>query len=91
MAFASGVLGEGASADPGDALALAAFALLSGTLITEQIFEIDGIGRLALQSLNNDDLPIIMGTVLVAATLVVVLNLVVDIAYSFIDPRVRLT
>ena len=66
-------------------------ALLSGTLITEQIFEIDGIGRLALQSLNNDDLPIIMGTVLVAATLVVVLNLVVDIAYSFIDPRVRLS
>lgn len=66
-------------------------ALLSGTLITEQIFEIDGIGRLALQSLNNDDLPIIMGTVLVAATLVVLLNLVVDIAYSFIDPRVRLS
>jgi peptide/nickel transport system permease protein len=66
-------------------------ALMSGTLITEQIFEIDGIGRLSLQSLRNDDLPIIMGTVLVGAALVVLMNLVVDIAYSFLDPRVRLT
>jgi peptide/nickel transport system permease protein len=66
-------------------------ALLSGTLITEQIFEIDGIGRLSLQSLRNDDLPIIMGTVLVAAAMVVLMNLVVDVAYSFLDPRVRLT
>lgn len=66
-------------------------ALLSGTLITEQIFGVDGVGRFALQSLILDDLPIIMGTVMISSFLVVTMNLVVDIAYSFVDPRVRLT
>ncbi|HRC11654.1 MAG TPA: ABC transporter permease [Dermatophilaceae bacterium] len=65
--------------------------LLSGTLITEQIFGVDGIGRFAIESLRNDDLPIIMGTVLIGCVLVVVMNLIVDIAYSFLDPRVRLS
>jgi peptide/nickel transport system permease protein len=66
-------------------------ALLTGTLITEQIFDVDGMGRFGLQALRNDDLPIIMGTVLIGAFLVVTMNLIVDIAYSFVDPRVRLT
>jgi peptide/nickel transport system permease protein len=66
-------------------------ALLAGTLITEQIFNVDGIGRLSIQSLRNDDLPIIMGVVLVGAAMVVVMNLIVDIAYSYVDPRVRLS
>ena len=66
-------------------------ALLSGTLITEQIFGVDGVGRLAIQSVFNDDLPIIMGTVMIGCFLVVTMNLLVDIAYSFVDPRVRLT
>ncbi len=65
--------------------------LLTGTLITEKIFEVDGIGRRSLQALFDDDLPVIMGTVLIAATVVVIFNLIVDIAYSFIDPRVRLS
>jgi len=65
--------------------------LLSGTLITEQIFGVDGVGRLTIQSLFQDDLPIIMGAVLVTSFLVVTMNLLVDIAYSFVDPRVRLT
>lgn len=65
--------------------------LLSGTLVTERIFSIDGVGRLAISSLRANDLPTIMGTVLVTATLVVVMNLLVDIAYSFLDPRVRLS
>lgn len=72
-------------------LGLDVAALLSGTLITEKIFEIDGIGKLSIDALGRDDLPIIMGTVLVTAVLVVTMNLVVDIAYSFIDPRVRLS
>jgi peptide/nickel transport system permease protein len=66
-------------------------ALLTGTLITEQIFGVDGIGRRGLDALRADDLPVIMGTVLIGAVVVVVANLVVDIAYSFIDPRVRLS
>lgn len=66
-------------------------ALLSGTLITEQIFGVDGMGKLAITALiQTDDLPIIMGTVLVSSVIVVTLNIVVDIAYSFVDPRVRL-
>jgi len=66
-------------------------ALLSGTLITEQIFGVDGVGRLTIQSLFQDDLPVIMGAVMISCFLVVTMNLVVDIAYSFVDPRVRLT
>ena len=66
-------------------------ALLTGTLITEQIFEIDGIGRKALMALGDDDLPVIMGIVLVTGVIVVTMNLIVDIAYSYIDPRVRLS
>lgn len=66
-------------------------ALLTGTLITEQIFGVDGIGRRGLAALKSFDLPVIMGTVLIGAVVVVIMNLVVDIAYSFIDPRVRLS
>lgn len=65
--------------------------LLSGTLITERIFGVDGIGNFAIEALRNDDLPIIMGTVLVGCVLVVLMNLLVDIGYSFLDPRVRLS
>lgn len=66
-------------------------ALLGGTLITEQIFELDGMGRLSLSALRNDDLPIIMGCVLMSAIIVVLMNLFIDIMYSVIDPRVRLS
>ena len=64
--------------------------LLGGAIITEQIFGLNGIGRLAISSVTDADLPIITGTVLVAATLIIVANLVVDILYAVIDPRVRL-
>ncbi|MCU1538683.1 MAG: binding-protein-dependent transport system inner rane component [Humibacillus sp.] len=66
-------------------------ALLTGTLITEQIFGIDGIGRRTLAAFRSNDLPVIMGSVLIGAAVVVVMNLIVDIGYSFIDPRVRLS
>lgn len=65
--------------------------LLAGTLVTERIFNVDGVGKQALDALRADDLPVILGTVLVAATAVVVANLIVDILYSYIDPRVRLS
>ena len=64
--------------------------LLGGAIITEQIFALPGIGRLAIDSVQNSDLPIITGTVLVAAALIIFANLVVDILYAVIDPRVRL-
>jgi peptide/nickel transport system permease protein len=66
-------------------------ALLAGTIFTEQIFGIDGIGRTAIQAIPLQNLPVISATVLIAAGFVVMANLIVDILYSVIDPRVRLT
>lgn len=66
-------------------------ALLGGTIFTEYIFDMPGIGKLALDSLKNFDLPIIMGVVLVGSILLVAMNFVVDILYSVLDPRVRLS
>lgn len=65
--------------------------LLGGAIITESVFSIQGVGRLAINSITNSDLPMIMATVLLAATAVVLANLIVDIAYAVIDPRVRIS
>ena len=64
--------------------------LLGGAIITETVFNIPGIGRLAITAINNSDLPMIMATVLVAAIFIVIANLIVDIAYAVVDPRVRI-
>jgi len=64
--------------------------LISGTIIIEVIFAIPGIGRLGMSAVLNRDYPVIQGVVLVAATGYVVVNLLVDLAYSLIDPRVRI-
>lgn len=63
--------------------------LLGGAILTESVFNIPGIGRLAYDSIQNSDLPMIQGTVLLGAFFIVIMNLIVDIAYAFIDPRVR--
>ncbi len=64
--------------------------LIGGAVITESIFRLDGMGRLSIDSVLNSDLPVITATVLVTATFVIVANLVVDLLYAVIDPRVRL-
>jgi peptide/nickel transport system permease protein len=63
--------------------------LLGGAILTETVFNIPGIGRLAYDSIQNSDLPMIQGTVLFGAFFIVMANLVVDILYAFLDPRVR--
>jgi peptide/nickel transport system permease protein len=63
--------------------------LLGGAILTESVFNIPGIGRLAYDSIQNSDLPMIQGTVLFGAFFIVMANLVVDVMYAFIDPRVR--
>jgi peptide/nickel transport system permease protein len=63
--------------------------LLGGAILTEVVFNIPGIGRLAYDGIQNADLPIIQGTVLFGAFFICVANLVVDIVYAFLDPRVR--
>jgi peptide/nickel transport system permease protein len=65
--------------------------LLGGAILVEAVFNIPGIGRLAFDSIQNSDLPMIQGTVLLGAFFIVIMNLVVDVAYAFIDPRVRPT
>jgi oligopeptide transport system permease protein len=64
--------------------------LVTGSLIVEQIFQIPGIGRSYVQAIDARDYPMILGTTVLYAALVAAMNLVVDIAYVFIDPRVRL-
>ena len=64
-------------------------SLLSGLIFTEKIFAWPGIGSLAIDSVLNQDTPMIMGTVLFSALMVVLANIAVDIAYRIVDPRVR--
>jgi peptide/nickel transport system permease protein len=63
--------------------------LLGGVILVESVFSIPGIGGLAYQSILQGDLPMIQGTVLIGAFFIVIMNLIVDIGYAFIDPRVR--
>ena len=64
-------------------------ALLGGAVINESVFNIPGIGRLNLDAINHADFPIVQGTVLLAAMFIVVANIIVDISYAYLDPRVR--
>ena len=63
--------------------------LLAGTLFVETIFNYQGLGKLALDSIRDQNFPVIQATVLIAASLIVVANRTVDLLYSVIDPRVR--
>ncbi|MGA9858203.1 MAG: ABC transporter permease [Solirubrobacteraceae bacterium] len=64
-------------------------ALLGGAVITETVFDIPGIGRLNYEAINHSDFPIVQGTVILAALFIVIANILVDIAYAYLDPRVR--
>jgi peptide/nickel transport system permease protein len=63
--------------------------LLGGVIVTEQVFGLPGLGQLAWQSVTTQDLPVIMGIVLVASAFIVLANLLVDLGYALLDPRVR--
>jgi ABC-type dipeptide/oligopeptide/nickel transport system permease component len=64
-------------------------ALLSGAVIIETVFARKGIGRLAVESILNRDYPMVQGTVLVAAFGYLVINLIVDLSYAWLDPRIK--
>jgi peptide/nickel transport system permease protein len=64
--------------------------LLGGALITETVFGLNGVGKLAADSISKNDQPVIMGVTLLAAFFVVVGNVVVDVLYTVLDPRVRI-
>ncbi|HEX2499417.1 MAG TPA: ABC transporter permease [Actinomycetes bacterium] len=65
-------------------------ALLGGAIVTENVFGLPGLGQLAVQSVTTQDLPVIIGIVLLAALFIIVANIVVDALYAMLDPRVRL-
>jgi peptide/nickel transport system permease protein len=65
--------------------------LLAGTIFTERIFSIEGIGLWALEAVYAKDLPVVQATALFAAAAMIIANIFVDVIYSLLDPRVRLT
>jgi peptide/nickel transport system permease protein len=63
--------------------------LLSGAVLTEQVFDIPGLGKLVVDSVFNRDYPVIQGVVLVTGLLYVLINLATDVLYAVINPRLR--
>jgi peptide/nickel transport system permease protein len=70
-------------------MALQLSSMLSGAVITESIFGIPGIGRLATTAITNRDMPVLQGTVIVTTIIVIAGNLLADLLYSVLDPRIR--
>jgi len=66
-------------------------ALISGAVVTEQIFGLPGFGKMTIDAVFQRDYPVIQAVVLVTATAYIVINFLVDMLYSFIDPRIRVT
>ena len=63
--------------------------MLTGSMLIEKVFSIPGIGKLAVDAMSNRDLPLLEGTVMYIAFVFVVVNLIVDVSYAFLDPRIR--
>ncbi len=70
-------------------IALGLPAVFTGAIVTEQIFRVPGIGDLLINSIFNSDTPVVMAIVFISAILVVAFNLVVDVIYAFLDPRIK--
>jgi peptide/nickel transport system permease protein len=70
-------------------LAVQAGVVFSGAVVTEQVFSWPGVGRFALQAIYTRDFPVVQGTVLILTTVVVLLNVAVDLSYAYLDPRIR--
>ena len=63
--------------------------MLTGSMLIEKVFSIPGIGKLAVDAMSNRDIPLLQGTVVYIALVFVIVNLVVDLSYALIDPRIR--
>ena len=63
--------------------------IMAGLVITENLFGLPGLGQLAVQSLSTNDFPMVMGVTVVGSVFILTANIVVDVAYAFLDPRVR--
>ena len=83
----AGLIGRAAAAQPLCGLQLP--ILVGGAVIMENIFNLPGLGRLLVDALQNRDYPMVSGVNLFFATGVVLLNLIIDLIYPYLDPRVR--
>ena len=70
-------------------MAIQVSGLLSGAVITETLFSIPGIGRLTVDAINTRDMPLLQGTVIFTTAVIILGNLIADILYSVVDPRIR--
>ncbi len=70
-------------------MALQISSMLSGAVLTESVFGIPGIGRLAVNAIENRDMPLLQGTVIFTTILVIIGNMIADMLYSVLDPRIR--
>ena len=66
-------------------------ALMGGAVITEQVFNIPGVGRMLIQAVARRDYPVVQGVVMIVAGLYVLINLLVDLLYGYLDPRLRVS
>jgi peptide/nickel transport system permease protein len=71
-------------------LGLFMVAMLGGTILIEQVFVLPGLGGLAVQAATDHDLPVIEGVVIYFTLIVVLINIVVDLSYAWLNPRVRM-
>jgi peptide/nickel transport system permease protein len=62
---------------------------MAGLVITENLFGLPGLGQLAVRSISTNDFPMVMGVTIVGSVFILMVNIVVDVAYAFLDPRVR--
>ena len=65
--------------------------LLGGAVVTETVFAWPGVGRLTVQAIHNRDIFLVQAAVFVFASMFVLINMIVDVLYTFLDPRIRLT
>jgi len=64
-------------------------SLMAGAVLTETIFAWPGIGRLVVEAINNKDFPLVQGTIMTFALIYAVINLIIDILYAYLDPKLR--
>jgi peptide/nickel transport system permease protein len=70
-------------------IALGIPGIFAGAIITEQIFRVNGLGELLIRSIQNADIPVVQALTFIFAILVVLFNLIADILYGVLDPRIR--
>ena len=63
--------------------------LLAGAIIVESVFNLNGLGKLGLSAVKNSDFPLVQGVVISIALMIVLINLIVDLLYGALDPRIR--